>query len=257
MDPDHKLPPVPTGQSYNPHVQQEPSPLVRSERVNDGGRPQTQSAATERPLLGSSEGHSPAGDPDAGFEPVPQPPPAARSREGHMLHGPLQHSFMGHARSNVSGIGWIVPEVGEKPHRRTIGERLAPSIVDAERERAQYARKAKWTGHALNVAIGLQVLLGALTTGISAASSGKQTSIGISILGGASTLVASYLARTRGSSEPELSITRVKDLDQFLRDCLAFEMDHGHEYGTPGDRLNARLDQLRRRFEELLGNADV
>jgi hypothetical protein len=34
-------------------------------------------------------------------------------------------------------------------------------------------------------------------------------------------------------------------------------MDHGHEYGTPGDRLNVRLDQLRRRFEELLGNADV
>ncbi|KAG1760958.1 hypothetical protein EDD22DRAFT_780462, partial [Suillus occidentalis] len=185
MDPDHKLPPVTTGQSSDPHVQQEPSPLVRYERVDNGGRPQTQSAATERPLLGSSEGHSPAGDPDTGFEPVPQPPPAARSRGGHMLRGPLQHSFMGHGRSNASGIGWIVPEVGEKPHvcgaslilqRRTIGERLAPSIVDAERERAQYARKAKWTGHALNVAIGLQVLLGALTTGISAASSGKQVS---------------------------------------------------------------------------------
>lgn len=116
MNPDHKLPPVTTGQSSNPHVQQEPSPLVTSERADNGGRPQTQSAATERPLLGSLEGHSPAGDPDAGFEPVPQPPPAARSRDGHMLRGPLQHSFMGHARSNPSGIGWIVPEVEEKPH---------------------------------------------------------------------------------------------------------------------------------------------
>jgi hypothetical protein len=116
MDPDHKLPPVPTGQSSNPHVQREPSPLVGSGHVNNGGRPQTQSAATERPLLGGSEGHSPAGDPDAGLEPVPQPPPAARSRNGHMLPGPLQHSFMGHARHNASGIGWIVPEVEEKPH---------------------------------------------------------------------------------------------------------------------------------------------
>ncbi|KIK41349.1 hypothetical protein CY34DRAFT_85616, partial [Suillus luteus UH-Slu-Lm8-n1] len=75
--------------------------------------------------------------------------------------------------------------------------------------------------------------------------------------GGASTLVASYLARKRGSNEPHTSKTLVKDLEQFLRDCYAFEMDHGEEYGTPGDRLNARLKHLRRRFEEILGNADV
>lgn len=71
-----------------------------------------------------------------------------------------------------------------------------------------------------------------------------------------STMVASYLARARGSNEPELSITRVKDLDQFLRDCDAFEMDHGHEYGTPENKLDIRLNDLRGRFEELLGNAD-
>ena len=34
-------------------------------------------------------------------------------------------------------------------------------------------------------------------------------------LGGLATLVASYMARARGSGEPELSITRVKDLEQF------------------------------------------
>jgi hypothetical protein len=33
-------------------------------------------------------------------------------------------------------------------------------------------------------------------------------------------------------------------------------MDHGHEYGTAENGLNNRLEQLRRRFEELLGNAD-
>jgi hypothetical protein len=102
---------------------------------------------------------------------------------------------------------------------------------------------------------------------------GCQVSIGTSILGayqvtffqtfsedyasgGLSTIVASYLARARGSNEPELSITRVKDLDQFLRDCFAFKMDHGYEYGTPENGLNDRLDNLRRRFEELLGNGD-
>ena len=37
--------------------------------------------------------------------------------------------------------------------------------------------QAKWTGLALNIAIGLQVLLGALTTGISAALQGKQVGL--------------------------------------------------------------------------------
>lgn len=288
MDPDHNLPPVPTGQSSQPQGQssqpqgqpsqplgqpsqptvQEPSSFVEPEHAHGGDRPQSQSVATEKPLLGSSEGHSPGhspgpspargrSDPYPDFEPA-QPPPVARHsmRDGHMARGPSRRSVMGHTRSNASGIGWIVPEIEEKPHRRTIGERLAPTIANAEKERVQYASKARITGLALNVAIGAQVVLGALTTGISAATSGRQTSIGISILGGMATMVASYLARTRGSNEPELSITRVKDLDQFLRDCFAFKMDSGHEYGTPGDELNARLDHLRRRFEELLGNAD-
>ncbi|KAG0704075.1 hypothetical protein DFH29DRAFT_849452 [Suillus ampliporus] len=260
MDPGHSLPLVPTGQSYQPQVQEQSSPSVGPEHVENGSRPQSQSVAIEKPLLGSSDEHSPTrdrSDPYADFEPVPQPP-AVRSRDGHIVRGPSQRPIVGHTRADASGIGWIVPEVEEKPHvrRRTLGERLAPSIDNAQKERAQYAKKARWTGLALNFAIGLQVLLGALTTGISAATSGKQTSIGISILGGAATLVASYLARMRGSNEPELSITRVKDLDQFLRDCLAFKMDHGHEYGTPGDSLNADLEHLRRRFEELLGNAD-
>lgn len=224
----------------------------------EGDRPQSQSVVTEKPLLGSSEGHSPARDPSdqhPEFEPS-RPPPVARHnlRDGNLVRGLSRRSAIGHTRSNASGIGWIVPEIEEKPHRRTIGERLDPTIANAVRERAQYASKARVTGLALNVAIGMQVFLGALTTGISAALSGQQVSIGISVLGGLTTMVASYLARTRGSNEPELSITRVKDLDHFLRDCLAFKMDCGHEYGTP--ELDARLDHLRRRFEELLGNGD-
>ena len=73
------------------------------------------------------------------------------------------------------------------------------------------------------------------------------------ILGGFSTLVASFLARARGSNEPELSITRVKDLEQFIRECQAFKMDYGH---VLGDKYDDELHRFRDRFEELLGNAN-
>lgn len=65
--------------------------------------------------------------------------------------------------------------------------------------------------------------------------------------------MASYLARARGSNEPELSIARVKDLEQFIRECEAFKMDHGHDAGGEYD---ADLLHFRKRFEELLGNAN-
>ncbi|OAX41644.1 hypothetical protein K503DRAFT_767508 [Rhizopogon vinicolor AM-OR11-026] len=288
MDARHDLPPVPTGQPSQPQVQEQPLassssqsrvqeqppssgqpqvqdqpspsrlPRVQEEPSQSGGSSdsrgsQTHSSATQKPLLGSSDGYSPArdrNDPHPEFEPVPHIPADARSRDVSLMRGPSRRVTRGN-----SGLDWIVP-VDEKPRRLTIGERLNPSIINAEKERAQYAIKAQWTGYALNIAIGLQVLLGALTTGLSAALSGRQVSIGTALLGGMSTMVASYLARARGSNEPELSITRVKDLDQFLRDCLAFKMDHGHEYGTPENGLNERLDNLRRRFEELLGNGD-
>jgi len=73
------------------------------------------------------------------------------------------------------------------------------------------------------------------------------------LLGGFSTLVASFLARARGSNEPELSITRVKDLEQFIRECQAFKMDYGH---VLGDKYDNELHVFRNRFEELLGNAN-
>lgn len=57
----------------------------------------------------------------------------------------------------------------------------------------------------------------------------------------------------RGSNEPELSITRTKDLDQFIREADAFQMDRGHIVGNEED---ATLDGFRKRFEELLGNAN-
>ena len=73
----------------------------------------------------------------------------------------------------------------------------------------------------------------------------------LTLAGGLATIVASYLARARGTNEPEVSNTRVKDLDQFVRDCQAFKMDHGH---VLGDKYDRELEKFRLRFEELLGN---
>lgn len=78
-----------------------------------------------------------------------------------------------------------------------------------------------------------------------------QTSVGIPILGGLSTLAASYLARARGSGEPERSIVRAHDLDHFIRDAEAFLLDHGHLVGT---EYNAGVQRFRERFEEIMGH---
>ncbi|KAG6839999.1 hypothetical protein H0H93_004852, partial [Arthromyces matolae] len=75
-----------------------------------------------------------------------------------------------------SGIDYIVP-VDEKTSReKTVGERLEPTLLTAISEKDKYVLKAKMTGYALNIAIGLQVLLGALTTGLASvsASTGSQ-----------------------------------------------------------------------------------
>jgi hypothetical protein len=60
----------------------------------------------------------------------------------------------------------------------SVSARLHATIIQATTERDKYATKAKFTGWALNVAIGLQVLLGSLTTGLSAvATRGKSVCI--------------------------------------------------------------------------------
>lgn len=62
--------------------------------------------------------------------------------------------------------------------------------------------------------------------------------------GALATLVVSYLAR--GSNEPDLSITRTKDLEQSIRQCEIFQMDLGE--------IDTELAGLRTRFEEIFGN---
>ena len=152
----------------------------------------------------------------------------------------------------------------------TKGKVPVPNLVEKKKIWRVWFGPAFINGYLLNAAIGMQVILGALVTGLSAAVKPTRVSLCISpsfllllltwskvgvttsALGGLSTLVASYLARMRGSNEPELSITRTKDLEQFIRQCNAFQMDRGHITGNEEDDT---LNELRRKFEELLGNA--
>ncbi|KAJ7736779.1 hypothetical protein DFH07DRAFT_966761 [Mycena maculata] len=127
-----------------------------------------------------------------------------------------------------SELDWIVPVELRRERPKILQERLSPTLETAKVERGKYELKAKMTGYATYIAIGMQVVLGALTTGLSAVTSGRQTSIATAILGGFATIVASYLARARGSHEPELSITRCKDSEHYIRECEIFILDFGH-----------------------------
>jgi hypothetical protein len=91
----------------------------------------------------------------------------------------------------------------------------------------------------INIALGLQVLIGALITGIAAAASPKTAQISTSILGGFSTVIASFLARMRGSGEPEESKSRAKELQQVRQKLLPslktspFAFRHFDIFGMP------------------------
>ena len=49
----------------------------------------------------------------------------------------------------------------------------------------------------------------------------------MAVLGGVSTILASYLAKVRGSGEPEFSSIRARELNSFLREIRAFVVDDG------------------------------
>lgn len=150
-----------------------------------------------------------------------------------------------------SETAWHTRDDVDPTREKTVALRLKSTIESATQERDKAAQKAKWTGLALNIALGLQVLMGALTTALGAALSGKNTSVAISILGGASTFVASYLARMRGSNEPQTSLLRAKALSHFLREIDAFALDHGHEVGREWDD---KVNGFRLGLENMLGN---
>ncbi|KAK7036718.1 hypothetical protein VNI00_011383 [Paramarasmius palmivorus] len=240
---------------------------------------------------GDSNGKAPSTDPGNGIDPRRMTPlPPLPSRGSPVIHespqeemGPAMQDLgrmntmntINSRTSRRSNIDWIVPQLPASKEARevafrpkTVGERLDPTLQHAYSEKNKYAAKARLTGIVLNVAIGksLSLTLRTRLTCLSAVTTDLYYGFrvrwlplltgcdGFLILysGGLSTLVASYLARARGSGEPELSITRTKDLEQFIREAEAFKMDFGHEHGHEHD---SRLDYFRDRFEDLLGNA--
>ena len=78
-----------------------------------------------------------------------------------------------------------------------------------------------------------------------------------SVLGGAGTVVASYLARSKGTGELDICKKRVSNLKRFNRECEAFIKDYGDVETNPkNSMLNYRICELRNHFEMLLGNFD-
>ena len=78
-----------------------------------------------------------------------------------------------------------------------------------------------------------------------------QIRISVSVLGSLATLVASYLARTRGSSEPETSLLRKQALNNFIRRLRSFILDFGWQDGH--DQV---VENFRNELERLLNPSD-
>ena len=57
-----------------------------------------------------------------------------------------------------------------------------------------------------------------------------QLGAAVAVLGGISTILASYLAKVRGSGEPELSSIRTRELNSFLREVHTFIVDDGSSH---------------------------
>ncbi|KAI9435137.1 hypothetical protein H4582DRAFT_705977 [Lactarius indigo] len=143
------------------------------------------------------------------------------------------------------------PSTGNEPS--PVGARLDPTFKEASKVRDSASFQAKWTVYSINTAIALQVLLGALTTALGASLHGNSIRISVAILGSLSTLVASYLARIRGSSEPESSLLREQALDHFIRNLNAFILDFGTHKGHDHDPA---IERFRKEFERLLNASD-
>ncbi|KZT32755.1 hypothetical protein SISSUDRAFT_1066688 [Sistotremastrum suecicum HHB10207 ss-3] len=121
-------------------------------------------------------------------------------------------------------------------HAHTVFEMLEPTLDAAIEEEANYTLFANTAGYALNTAIVLQVIINALVTALSAIVSPRHSQVMTTILGGLGTLISSYLAKARGSGEPDLSRNRARELQKFIRSLEAFLVDYGHEtIGKPSN----------------------
>lgn len=156
------------------------------------------SAPTENTPQRGRQAHSPLERPDEtggesrwsrGDTPLPPIPPHAHLDDAYMedhpdpRRRPLSVHRGSRSRRRQSGIDWIVPMStagtagGRAPtpmREKTVGERLHPTLSTAVAEKEKHAFNARVTGYTLNIAIGMQVLLGSLTTGLSVVVSGRR-----------------------------------------------------------------------------------
>ncbi|KAH8980598.1 hypothetical protein EDB86DRAFT_3087795 [Lactarius hatsudake] len=105
-------------------------------------------------------------------------------------------------------------------------------------ERRHESHYASWTLFAF-----LQVLVDAMALGATFRDIGRDV-----ILDGASTFVASYLARTCGSDERRASLLRVNALNHFLREIETFQL---HKVSREWVK---KTDGFRQGLENMLGN---
>ncbi|KIJ19695.1 hypothetical protein PAXINDRAFT_8178 [Paxillus involutus ATCC 200175] len=156
------------------------------------------SSTTNRHLLGGLEGHP--GIPR--YQDSPYPDLQGRSRDGYTRDPSQRTSPLSQPQSGRRAYG---TDCNTGHMRLNINERLQPTIDRAEAERKNMLTEAQ---------------------------------VATAILGGLATVVASYLARARGSGQPEQSEMRVKELDQFLLRINAFELDHREDRGGPENDLD-------------------
>lgn len=237
----HAPPPGPPPLGSAPATQIAPDvtvPPVAASTSSHGGRPHSPPRGTARVTRSSSA------LPELGYiHPRPIPVPGGDAYRRSTAHYAESETF---APGNIRDD----PNKSNFPPG-TVGFRLDPTVRDAKKECVKAERTALITTVALHIATGLQIFIGALTTALGAALSGKNTAVAISTLGGASTLVASYLARSRSTNEPEASRTKADALKHFLREVEAFQLDHGFD---KGNELDDTIKGFRLGLERMLGN---
>lgn len=113
----------------------------------------------------------------------------------HVKHFLIRCCFIADSRFPLSTI----------QKHKSVEERIKPTLNRVTKLRRHYQLRSLWLSWMINIALGLQVILGALITGVAASSTPKGAQVSTSILGGASTLLAGFLARMKGSDEPATS----------------------------------------------------
>ncbi|KZV81069.1 hypothetical protein EXIGLDRAFT_755852, partial [Exidia glandulosa HHB12029] len=274
----HPPPPTPAKERSSMHMMSPSEKDVTDARMMPYPHPPPQPMSMYSGLPSPNPGH-------AYYSGLPSPQPGANGNgngNSYMTAGtgswnngngngnapPMRQTSVNYASRpptsrRASQVDWIVPTATASTlrERDTVTRRLGFTIEVAKKRQASMEAKAKLMGRSLNAAIGLQIVVGALITGLAAVTTGRQTSIMTSVLGALSTIIGSYLARMRGTAEPDLSKSRAKGWERFLRSCevnadgyQAYLVDHGEEPAR--DHID-RINEYRQEFEELEGSANA